>query len=126
LGPAFQIRDDLIDLTQGKGRGGEIGCDIKEGKPSIFFAYVLDREQGTDDDRARLVEIVGKPREETGIDDVSWVIDLYKRAGAVEFAQNEAQALIQQSQEVIETLPLDDSGKQVFRAIAKFMIDRTT
>ncbi|OOP55135.1 MAG: hypothetical protein AYP45_16540 [Candidatus Brocadia carolinensis] len=37
MGPAFQIRDDLIDLTHGKGRGGVIGSDVKEGKASFFI-----------------------------------------------------------------------------------------
>src|SRR3989339_780697 len=36
MGPAFQIRDDLIDLTHGKGRGGAIGSDVKEGKASFL------------------------------------------------------------------------------------------
>ena len=44
LGPAFQIRDDLIDLTEGKGRGGgptslespptgQVTCDEKDDEP---------------------------------------------------------------------------------------------
>ena len=37
MGPAFQIRDDLIDLTHGKGRGGVIGSDVKEGKASFYI-----------------------------------------------------------------------------------------
>ena len=56
LGPAFQIQDDLLDLTKGKGRGGEIGCDIREGKPTIFLAFVL--EQGIDNsDTKKLLDI---------------------------------------------------------------------
>ena len=41
IGPAFQVRDDVIDLTQGKGRGGAVGNDIREGKPSILYAHAL-------------------------------------------------------------------------------------
>ena len=126
LGPAFQIRDDLIDLTRGKGRGGEIGCDLKEGKPSIFYAYVLDRWQGPSEDRERLIEVVSKAREDTTDEDVSWAIELYRRSGALEFAERHADGLIARAEQVIEDLPLDGAGKDVFRAIGRFMVDRTT
>jgi geranylgeranyl pyrophosphate synthase len=126
LGPAFQIRDDIIDMTQGKGRGGEVGCDLREGKPSIFFAYVLDRKKGTDAERRRLVEIVSKPREETTAGDVEWAIAFYRRVGAIEHAEEEARSLIARADSVIETIPLGRDGKEVFRAISRFMIDRNT
>ena len=126
LGPAFQIRDDIIDMTEGKGRGGEIGCDLREGKPSIFFAYILDRKKGTEGDRKKLVEIVSKPREATTPEDVEWAADFYRTAGALDFAQEEARALIERAEEVIETIPLDQAGKEVFRSISRFMIDRNT
>lgn len=126
LGPAFQIRDDTIDLTQGKGRGGEIGCDLKEGKPSIFFAYSLERQVGSPEEREKLIEIAAKPREGTSDEDVAWAIDFYRRHGAIEFAEGEAAGLIARAQRVIESLPLDDAGKEVFRAVGRYMIDRTT
>jgi len=126
LGPAFQIRDDTIDLTQGKGRGGEIGCDIKEGKPSIFFAYVLDKKKGSEAQRARLVDIISKPREKTTADDVAWAIELYRETGALDFAGEEARALIRRAEGVLDTLPLGAEGKDVFRAISRYMIDRNS
>jgi len=126
LGPAFQIRDDIIDMTEGKGRGGEVGCDLREGKPSIFFAYVMDRKKGTEAERRKLVEIVSKPREATTTGDVEWAVEFYRAEGALDFAQEEATALIEQADGVIETIPLDDAGKEVFRAISRFMIDRNT
>ncbi len=125
LGPAFQIRDDIIDLTQGKGRGGEIGCDLKEGKPSIFFAYSLEREAGSREERERLVEIVAKPREETADEEVAWAIEFYRRHGAIEFAEAEAARYIDRAQTVIEELPFGAAGKETFRAIGRYMIDRT-
>jgi geranylgeranyl pyrophosphate synthase len=126
LGPAFQIRDDLLDLTDGKGRGGEIGCDLREGKPSIFFAFVFDREAGSLSDRERLADIVRRPREETTIDDVRWAIDFYRNAGAIDFAEREAQTLIARVDDVLERSPLPGEGKQAFRDISRYIIDRAT
>ena len=126
LGPAFQIRDDIIDLTEGKGRGGEVGCDIREGKPSIFFAYALEQRKGSDADRRRLIEIVRRSREETTPEDVQWAIAYYRGIGGIEFAQSEAQRLIGEAFQVIDRIPMEEAQKELFRVISRFMIDRTT
>jgi geranylgeranyl pyrophosphate synthase len=126
LGPAFQIRDDLLDMTEGKGRGGEIGCDLREGKPSIFFAYVLDGKKGSEAERRRLIEIAAKPREETTRDDVAWAIQFYRSVGAFEFAEKQALELKQRADRVIDEIALNDSGKEIFRALSQFMIQRNT
>ena len=46
--------------------------------------------------------------------------------GALEFAQEKAKGLIEEADGVIEKIPLDDAGKEVFRSISRFMIDRNT
>ena len=124
LGPAFQIRDDIIDLTEGKGRGGEVGCDIREGKPSIFFAYTLERGGLGDEERRRLVEIVRRDRQATTPAEVEWVIGLYRRIGALEFAEREARRLIQGAFSVIDRIPMEEPHRELFREISRFMIDR--
>jgi geranylgeranyl pyrophosphate synthase len=124
LGPAFQIRDDIIDLTEGKGRGGEIGCDIREGKPSIFFAFVLDRQKGTPEERRRLIDIAGRPRESTSQEDVLWAIEFFRRRGALDFAQAEASRLADEAVQILSELPLSEEGREQFREMAKFIIGR--
>jgi geranylgeranyl pyrophosphate synthase len=124
LGPAFQIKDDLIDLTEGKGRGGEVGCDIREGKPSICYAYALSAERGSEEDRRRLVDIVRAPREETSPSDIEWVIAFFDEQGVLEFAQSEADRLAAQSERVLEELPFGDAGKAGFREMIRFIVQR--
>ncbi len=126
LGPAFQIRDDLLDLTDGKGRGGEIGCDLREGKPSILYAYALDREVGSTEERERLRDIMSKSREETGTDDVNWAIKFFDRTGALDFARKEASKLIERADQVIDSLPLDEAGREVFRTVSRYIVERKT
>jgi geranylgeranyl pyrophosphate synthase len=126
LGPAFQIRDDLLDLTVGKGRGGEIGCDLREGKPSIFFAYTFDRGAGTQEERDRLRQIVAKPRDQTTAADVDWAIGFYRANGALHFAEEEARALIARAEGTLDNLPLPAGRKETFRSISRFMIERNS
>ena len=124
LGPAFQIRDDLIDLTEGKGRGGEIGCDLREGKPSIFYARVLEEGLGSADDRQRLLDTIRAERDETTEEDVRWAIDFFAREGVLSFADEEAKRLARRSEQVLEELPMDPSGKDSFREVIQFIIER--
>jgi geranylgeranyl pyrophosphate synthase len=121
LGPAFQIQDDVLDLTEGKGRGGVIGCDIREGKPTIFMAYVLRNRQG-DPDTKRLLAVLGKAREETTPDDVTWAIDFYRRSGAIAFASDRARELATEAEARLEEIPL--SNRDIFTRICRFVVER--
>ena len=124
LGPAFQIRDDLIDLTEGKGRGGELGCDIREGKPSICYAYSIEAQKGSEEERARLIDIVSASRESTSEDDIAWVIEFYRREKVLDYAQEEAHRLAGESLEVLASLPLPEAGKEAFGDVIRFVVDR--
>jgi geranylgeranyl pyrophosphate synthase len=121
LGPAFQIRDDIIDLTVGKGRGGEIGCDIKEGKASIMYARAL--EVSKPDERRSLIRIMAKLREETTAGDVRWVMGLYRRRGCVQFAQQYADRLVRKASRVIEAMPA--AGRERLKEIATYLVRRS-
>src|SRR3989338_10072716 len=121
MGPAFQIKDDLIDLTIGKGRGGVIGSDIKEGKASFLYAYTS--EVANADDKKRLVEIMLKPRESTSASVVDEVIKLYKKYDAINYSQRFAEGLVEKAFKAIEEIPVEN--KATFREIAQFMAQRT-
>jgi len=125
LGPAFQIRDDVLDLTEGKGRGGEIGCDIREGKPSILVAHALSSSDLDPARRTRLLSILARDREQTGAAEVEWVVSLFRELGSVEFAEAEARRRIRRAREILWGLP-DDSPRRLeeFEAIAAFIVDR--
>lgn len=120
MGPAFQIKDDLIDLTVGKGRGGVIGSDISEGKASFPYAYTL--EVAAEDEREDLVRIMCKERDETGKKDIEWVINLYNKYGALSYSQNYAEKLIEEAYKTIERMEVKDNS--IFNKIADFMVKR--
>jgi geranylgeranyl pyrophosphate synthase len=121
MGAAFQIRDDVIDLTAGKGRGGVTGNDIREGKPSILYAHALSA--ASDQDRQRLVGIMAKPRGETGEEGVAWVRGLYDRLGSLVFARAEADRLVERAFRTIEQMP-PAAGRGFFRRLTRYMVSR--
>jgi len=122
LGPAFQIRDDLIDLTAGKGRGGVKGSDIREGKASILYAHALSHAAA--EDRRRLIAVMRAARENTSDADVAWAMDLYRRAGSMRFAEERAEALVAAARGSLDALPGDQ--RATLGALLTHIAERTT
>ena len=121
MGPAFQIRDDLIDLTTGKGRGGDTGGDIREGKASILYAHAVAHSMP--EEMERLAAIMAKPRDETTDADVRDITDLYERCGSITFAEETVDGLIRQAHEVLEYLPIEQQTP--LKELVTFMAERT-
>lgn len=120
IGPVFQIADDAIDLTEGKGRG-ERGSDIKEGKRSLLVVFTASKCSA--DERGRMFAILDKSREETTADDVAWVISLFDRYGAVRAAREEGDRILDRAKEALSSTP--PRLRDAMWAAADFMLART-
>lgn len=119
VGPAFQIRDDVIDLTEGKGRG-EKGCDIKEGKPSFLVVYTAARCNA--EEKAKMFEVLNMPRKTKTVSDISWVSRLFERYNAINAAQAKAIELIDQGKKEISSLSIE--LKNILNGFADFVVER--
>jgi geranylgeranyl pyrophosphate synthase len=118
-GPAFQVIDDLLDLTRGKGRG-EIGADIKEGKRSL--PVILVSEACTDGERERLYTTLDLPRAETAERDVEWVMDLFVKYQVIDAAFAWAQRLLVAADRAVSTLP--EPLSEALCAASEYMVTR--
>ncbi len=118
-GPAFQIADDLLDLTEGKGRD-EVGCDIKEGKRTLIVVNCMDR--CSDEERNDLIRILNKPRVKTTKEDVLWVRELFERHGCLGYTENKARELVGEAKEIISELP--DEIRKMLSEFADYVIER--
>ena len=103
LGPLFQIIDDIIDLTDGKGREA-IGSDIREGKRSYLVAYVT--ENGPPGQRERLFDVLDKSRRETTVRDVEEAIEIFNSVGAIDAGHRYCHQLHEQSKGLLAQLPI--------------------
>ncbi|MHA1713500.1 MAG: polyprenyl synthetase family protein [Candidatus Ranarchaeia archaeon] len=121
IGMAFQIRDDIIDLTQGKGRGGEIGCDIREGKRSLIAIHAINNANPKH--KKIILAILDKPREKTLSEDVRTVIDIYKIYGSISYAQSIAEKLVNDAIKGLKRFP-DTPYRKYLIELAKFIIER--
>jgi geranylgeranyl diphosphate synthase, type I len=118
-GTSFQIKDDVLDLTGGKGRF--IGSDILEGKRTLLMIYGL--QHSTQADRKKLVRILNKPRASNLPAEVEWVCDFYRKTGAVEYAERVAQDMVQQASECLTPLPETKAKYRLLR-ISKYLSSR--
>ena len=118
-GPAFQIADDLLDMTQGKGRG-EIGRDVKEGKRSMLVVHCLSRCDS--DEKARLLDILNRPVAQTSNEEVLWVKGLFEKHSSIDYARNKAEKLIEESKIAIRDLP--ENLRNILEAFADYLIKR--
>jgi geranylgeranyl pyrophosphate synthase len=121
IGMAFQIRDDIIDLTEGKGRGGEIGCDIKEGKKSLITIHALSN--AGEEEKKKLLEILQQEREKTTQAEVEWVISLYKKLNSIEYAQSLSEKLVKEALQSIGILQKENL-RRTLEDLAHFIVRR--
>lgn len=121
IGPAFQIKDDVLDLTEGKGRD-TIGNDVKEGKRSLLVIHLL--KKCTPEEKKRVLEILNKPRDKTTDSDVREVIDLMKKYGSVEYAMQKSIELKNKAIEALKNIDNNNEYKKLLIELAEFIVYR--
>ncbi|MFQ5986597.1 MAG: polyprenyl synthetase family protein [Thermoplasmata archaeon] len=102
IGPVFQIADDVLDLTEHKGRG-EPGSDIREGKRSLLVVHTAAHTATKE--REELFRILDAPRENVTSEEVAWVMALFEKYDAVGAARAVAQGMREGAEAVLRGLP---------------------
>jgi geranylgeranyl pyrophosphate synthase len=116
VGPVFQIVDDTIDLTHGKGRE-TVGSDVREGKRSYLVAWAASKASAAE--RDEMFRILDLPREETTPEHVAWVRALFDRVGAIEAGRAHCRKLMDQAHAAMSDAParLRDTLLALFEAL---------
>jgi geranylgeranyl diphosphate synthase type I len=118
IGRAFQIQDDLLDLTTPTEKlGKQRGSDLVEGKQTIITVHA--RDQGVDIESlvdTNSVEAVT----EAEIDEA--VAEL-ERAGSIEYARSTARELVDSGKSHLDVLP-DNEAHDLLDNIADYLIER--
>jgi geranylgeranyl diphosphate synthase type II len=87
LGTAFQITDDILNLTGGQADyGKEIHGDLREGKRTLMLIHLLST--AAPDDRAVLVDLLHKDDSQRTDEQLRWLADLLVRYGSIAFARD--------------------------------------
>ena len=92
LGTAFQVQDDLLNLTGDQRRyGKEIGGDLLEGKRTLMLLHVLRNLGAADRDRVK--DFLGQPRAARSMRDAQWILGLMRTHGSLDHARAAARQL---------------------------------
>lgn len=118
IGTAFQIQDDVLDLTVPSDvLGKQRGSDLVEGKRTLITLHA--REQGVDVDS--LIETDDPDAvSESEIDEA---VSAVESAGSIEYARNKAQSLVERGKDELAVLP-DNEAKRQLEAVADYLIER--
>ncbi|QOI99813.1 MAG: polyprenyl synthetase family protein [Phycisphaeraceae bacterium] len=126
VGSAFQIQDDLLDLT---GReavvGKSVGKDLEKGKLTLPVIHHL-RACGPTRRGASLALIgsFAEGRSSTGDPDMSRaLLDAVRETGSIEYATARARAHVEQAVRGLETLPVSPA-RSVLEAMARAVVGR--
>jgi geranylgeranyl pyrophosphate synthase len=124
IGVAFQIQDDILDITlQGKERedfGKSYGNDIKEGKRTLMVIYTL--KKANKKDKKRLLEILNKhTQDKKEIKEAILIIQKYR---AIDYAKKKARDIVNEAwSDLNEVLP-DSRTKNLLKEMVYFLIER--
>ena len=120
LGMAFQLADDLIDVSSdAESLGKTPGTDLREGKATLPVLYALASDDPAD---ARLKQLL---RTDLGADEdaLAEALELLRANPAMDRAREHTGAVARSAQDVLDPLP-DSEAKAALRALATSVVTR--
>ncbi|MHC4959658.1 MAG: polyprenyl synthetase family protein [Planctomycetota bacterium] len=118
IGCAFQIVDDILDITgEESAVGKSLGTDIDKSKMTLPLLRLRDRASESDRDRLRAIVLAHDEEQRNGLD------ELLEEYGAVESARATAHELVAQARARLEELPECVERDLLWRA-AEFVLAR--
>ena len=122
IGVAFQMQDDVLDLT-GKEfaqKKGGLGQDITEGKRTLMVICTLKNANAKD--KKRLIEILNLHTSNQKLRDEA--IAIMQKYGAIEYTRQKAAKIVEESWKEAGKLLKPTEGKEKLKAFAEFLIKR--
>ena len=114
IGRAFQIQDDLLDLTASSDTlGKQRGSDLIEGKQTVVTLHARDHG----------VDVDGLVGEDPTDAEIEAAVERLKTAGSVEYARDLATDLVGRGKGRLEVLPAGEP-RTLLEDIADFLVER--
>ncbi|MCX7876252.1 MAG: polyprenyl synthetase family protein [Melioribacteraceae bacterium] len=121
LGMAFQIQDDLLDITADQEKfGKKIGSDLIEGKKTFLFLTALKNAKDQND-----ISLLNNVILNKGIkkEEVDMYKNLYEKLGVLKAAKKEIEKYTKLALRSLDTLP-NNEGKELMIHLANSLINR--
>jgi geranylgeranyl pyrophosphate synthase len=126
LGTAFQIQDDVLNLTGDHRRyGKEVGGDLLEGKRTLILSHLF--ANGDAHEKERLRAFLARPRAQRAPRDVAWLEALLRSRGSLDYARKVAREFAESARREFNVAYAGaESGPQLdfISALVDFMLSR--
>ena len=121
LGMAFQIVDDILDVTgDPQALGKPVGTDVREANVTLLAIYALNN--GSSVKREELVRIIRRKRKEE--EHVRRAMEIIRDSGAVEKALKDAESFTKHAKDSLARLPGDSKYRGEMSKLADFVLKR--
>jgi geranylgeranyl diphosphate synthase type I len=118
VGQAFQIQDDVLDLTVPSEKlGKQRGSDLVEGKQTIITVHA--RDQGIDVDGLVDAETPDAVTDE----EIDAAVERLESVGSIEYAREMAHDLADSGKDRLAVLP-DNESRDLLAGIADYLVER--
>ncbi|MBI3193674.1 MAG: polyprenyl synthetase family protein [Ignavibacteriae bacterium] len=122
LGLAFQIQDDLLDITGTEAQLGKpIGGDVLEGKKTYLLLKALERAKGNN--KKILLNVVQKKQLTQAI--IPAVLDIYEKTGALPHARKQVELFTHNAQQALNRLQ-PASARTMLSMLAQQLLERNS
>ncbi|MGB9703263.1 MAG: polyprenyl synthetase family protein [Candidatus Micrarchaeia archaeon] len=122
IGIAFQIQDDILELTgeEFTQKKGGIGKDITEGKRSLMVIHTL--QVASQEDKKRLLEILSMHTTDQNL--INEAISLMKKYNSIEYAKDVARKLVEEGWAKASPYIPEGNTKEKLKELSNFLIER--
>lgn len=119
LGTAFQLIDDVLDLSgNSEDIGKNLGDDIAEGKPTLPLLFAMRHGD------AKQSQLIRNAIEQGGLEDFSAIIKAVEQTGALDYVRNIAKQEAELACKAIQHLPSTPQHQALIQ-LAEFSVSRT-
>ncbi|MCP4356937.1 MAG: hypothetical protein GY796_02830 [Chloroflexi bacterium] len=125
LGRAFQIMDDLLDVTSDFDGRKQVGNDIYESKRSLLLAHLM--QQVTPEDHTAVTAILSKPHLEKTAAEIQTVIKLMDKHGTLTYARQQADLWANKTCQALGEIDffVEETAVAHIHTITEFVVKRT-
>jgi len=132
IGVAFQIQDDLLNLTMpeeevkvapgtgGGGYGKDFAGDLKEGKRTLILVHAF--QNANEKQKNRMRQLIGK--KDITLEEKKEIIEIMNRVGSIDYAKNYARKMMEDAVEKMKLKIPATEGRRKLESIAQFLIER--
>lgn len=117
IGLAFQVIDDILDITGSTKTGKRVGIDMTEGKPTLPVIYAMEDKVHGDEIRQIFIN-----KNSTDAD-VARALELIKSTDAIELCRKKAESIADEAIECIRKLP-ESAYRDSLEGLAKYIVSR--